>query len=42
MHWFRLVPVVFFSLSTLSLFAFQLEGILGAIQELMEFYKHKS
>jgi hypothetical protein len=42
MHWFRLIPIIFFSLSTLSLFAFQFEGIVSSIQELMEFYKKKS
>ncbi|WP_281247248.1 hypothetical protein [Domibacillus mangrovi] len=42
MHWFRLIPVIFFSLSTLSLFTFQFEGIVSSIHELMEFYNQKS
>lgn len=42
MHWFRLIPVIFFSLSALSLFAFQSGEIISSIQELIEFYKSKS
>lgn len=41
MHWFRLIPVIFFSLSALSLFTFQSGEIISSIQELIEFYKQK-
>ena len=40
MHWFRLVPVIFFSLSALSLFTFQVGEVISSIQKLIEFYKH--
>ncbi|MFB9757250.1 MULTISPECIES: hypothetical protein [Bacillaceae] len=41
MHWFRLVPVIFFSLSALSLFTFQFGEIIHSIQELIGFYKQQ-
>lgn len=42
MHWLRLIPVAFFSLSALSLFTIQAEGILHSIQEFIAFYKQDS
>ncbi len=42
MHWLRLIPIAFFSLSAFSLLTFQAEGIIHSIQEFMAFYKQKS
>lgn len=42
MHWLRLIPIAFFSISALSLFIVQAEGIIVSIQEYMAFYKQKS
>jgi hypothetical protein len=42
MHWFRFIPIFFFSATALSLFSFQAVEIIGAIQELIEYYYHKS
>ncbi|WP_281247246.1 hypothetical protein [Domibacillus mangrovi] len=41
MHWLRLIPIAFFSLSALSLLLFQVEGIIHSVQEYMTFYKQK-
>jgi len=41
MHWLRLIPIAFFSLSALSLLTFQAEGILYSIQEFMNYHKQK-
>ncbi|WP_269431505.1 hypothetical protein [Domibacillus indicus] len=41
MHWLRFIPVIFFSLSAVSLLLFQVEGIIYSIREYMEFYKQK-
>ncbi len=42
MHWVRFIPIIFFSATALSLFSFQAVEIIGAIQELIEYYFHKS
>ncbi|WP_285881549.1 hypothetical protein [Domibacillus indicus] len=42
MHWFRFVPVVFFSFSSLFLFVLQFKEIMRSIREMMAFYKKKS
>ncbi|MBA2870529.1 hypothetical protein HNQ85_000787 [Anoxybacillus calidus] len=42
MNWVRFIPIIFFSATALSLFSFQTVEIIGAIQEMIEYYFHKS
>jgi hypothetical protein len=42
MHWIRFIPIFFFSATALSLFSFQVIEIIASIQELIEYYYHKS
>ncbi|SDH13177.1 hypothetical protein SAMN04487975_10335 [Planococcus glaciei] len=42
MHLIRLIPVLFFSLSAISLFSFQAGEIVSSLQEFFNFYNHKS
>lgn len=42
MHFLRLLPVAFFSLSALSLISFQIGEVVSSLQEFMNFYNHKS
>ncbi|HZG59940.1 MAG TPA: hypothetical protein VEY68_05650 [Anoxybacillus sp.] len=42
MHWFRLLSIIFFSFTALSLFSYQTFEIIEAIEEFIQYYSKKS